>query len=69
MRRPGPRGADGIGLHAEHIEAWKESMARQFWGVGIGGGRLSHALNMSLFVGGLCLLGAERLGAAAIPAA
>jgi phenylacetate-CoA ligase len=51
------------------IEAWKESMARQFWGVGMRAGDIyHHALNMSLFVGGLCLLGAERLGAAAIPA-
>lgn len=51
------------------VEIWKESMARQFWAVGMRPGDVyHHALNMSLFVGGLCLLGAERLGASAIPA-
>ena len=43
-------------------------MARQFWAVGMRPGDVyHHALNMSMFVGG-CLLGAERLGATAVPA-
>ena len=54
---------------AGDIELWKESMARQFWAVGMRPGDVyHHALNMSMFVGGLCLLGAESLGATAVPA-
>ncbi len=51
------------------VETWRESQARQFWSVGMRPGDVyHHALNMSMFVGGLCLLGAERLGATSIPA-
>jgi len=51
------------------VEIWKDSQARQFWSVGMRpGDTYHHALNMSMFVGGLCLLGAERLGATSIPA-
>ncbi len=48
---------------------WIDYEARQFWSSGLRPiDRYCHALNMSLFVGGPCVLGAQKLGALSIHA-
>ncbi|MBZ8140660.1 CoF synthetase [Rubrivivax gelatinosus] len=54
---------------AEDFEDWINYEARQFWSSGLRPhDRYGHALNLSLFVGGPCVLGAQRLGALSVHA-
>lgn len=54
---------------AQDFEDWIDYEARQFYSSGMGPkDRYCHALNMSLFVGGPCVLGAQRIGALSIHA-
>ncbi|MBK1613559.1 CoF synthetase [Rubrivivax gelatinosus] len=54
---------------AEDFEDWINYEARQFWSSGLRpSDRYGHALNLSLFVGGPCVLGAQRLGALSVHA-
>lgn len=54
---------------AQDFEDWMDYEARQFWSSGLRPtDRYCHALNFSLFVGGPCVLGAQKLGALTIHA-
>jgi len=54
---------------AADFEAWMDYEARQFWSSGMRpNDRYCHALNLSLFVGGPCVYGAQKLGALSIHA-
>jgi phenylacetate-CoA ligase len=54
---------------AGDFDAWMDYEARQFWSSGLRPtDRYCHALNFSLFVGGPCVLGAQKLGALSIHA-
>lgn len=49
------------------FDAWIDYEARQFWSSGLRPeDRYCHSLNFSLFVGGPCVLGAQKLGALSI---
>jgi len=53
----------------EDFDAWIDYEARQFYSSGLRkSDRYCHALNMSLFVGGPCVLGAQKIGALSIHA-
>lgn len=54
---------------AADFDAWIDYEARQFWSSGLRpNDRYIHALNFSLFVGGPCVLGAQKVGALCIHA-
>ena len=54
---------------AGDFDAWMDYEARQFWSSGLRpDDRYCHSLNFSLFVGGPCVLGAQKLGALSIHA-
>lgn len=54
---------------AADFAEWIDYEARQFWSSGLRPtDRYAHALNFSLFVGGPCVLGAQKLGALSIHA-
>jgi phenylacetate-CoA ligase len=54
---------------ADDFDEWIDYEARQFWSSGLRPtDRYCHALNFSLFVGGPCVLGAQKLGALSIHA-
>jgi len=54
---------------AQDFEDWIDYEARQFWSSGLRpDDRYCHSLNFSLFVGGPCVLGAQKLGALSIHA-
>jgi len=54
---------------AQDFDAWIDYEARQFWSSGMRPhDRYAHSLNMSLFIGGPCVLGAQKLGALSIHA-
>lgn len=54
---------------ARDFDEWIDYEARQFWSSGLRpSDRYCHSLNFSLFVGGPCVLGAQRLGALSIHA-
>lgn len=54
---------------ATDFDAWIDYEARQFWSSGLRPeDRYCHSLNFSLFVGGPCVLGAQKLGALSIHA-
>lgn len=51
------------------FDAWIDYEARQFWSSGLRPtDRYCHSLNFSLFIGGPCVLGAQKLGALSIHA-
>ncbi len=53
----------------QDFEDWMDYEARQFWSSGLRPeDRYCHSLNFSLFVGGPCVLGAQKLGALSIHA-
>lgn len=52
---------------AQDFEEWIDYEARQFYSSGMRStDKYCHALNMSLFVGGPCVLGAQKIGALSI---
>ncbi|MCF3935370.1 phenylacetate--CoA ligase [Acuticoccus sp. M5D2P5] len=54
---------------AEDFEEWMDYEARQFWSSGLRpSDRYAHSLNFSLFIGGPCVLGAQKIGALSIHA-
>jgi phenylacetate-CoA ligase len=54
---------------AQDFDDWIDYEARQFWSSGLRpDDRYCHSLNFSLFVGGPCVLGAQKLGALSIHA-
>jgi phenylacetate-CoA ligase len=54
---------------ARDFDDWMDYEARQFWSSGLrSDDRYCHSLNFSLFVGGPCVLGAQKLGALSIHA-
>lgn len=54
---------------AQDFDDWIDYEARQFWSSGLRPeDRYAHSLNFSLFVGGPCVLGAQKLGALSIHA-
>jgi phenylacetate-CoA ligase len=54
---------------AQDFDDWIDYEARQFWSSGLRPeDRYCHSLNFSLFVGGPCVLGAQKLGALSIHA-
>lgn len=54
---------------AGDFDDWIDYEARQFWSSGLRPeDRYAHSLNFSLFVGGPCVLGAQKLGALSIHA-
>ncbi|WP_108662756.1 phenylacetate--CoA ligase family protein [Acuticoccus kandeliae] len=54
---------------AEDFDEWMDYEARQFWSSGLrASDRYAHSLNFSLFIGGPCVLGAQKLGALSIHA-
>jgi Coenzyme F390 synthetase len=54
---------------AEDFDEWIDYEARQFWSSGLRpADRYCHSLNFSLFIGGPCVLGAQKLGALSIHA-
>jgi phenylacetate-CoA ligase len=54
---------------ARDFDDWIDYEARQFWSSGLRpDDRYCHSLNFSLFVGGPCVLGAQKLGALSIHA-
>ncbi|MDR1463051.1 MAG: phenylacetate--CoA ligase, partial [Azoarcus sp.] len=54
---------------AADFDAWMDYEARQFWSSGLRpADRYCHSLNFSLFVGGPCVIGAQKLGALCIHA-
>jgi len=54
---------------AQDFEDWMDYEARQFWSSGLRpDDRYCHSLNFSLFIGGPCVLGAQKLGALTIHA-
>ena len=53
----------------EDFDAWIDYEARQFWSSGMRPtDRYCHSLNFSLFIGGPCVLGAQKVGALSIHA-
>jgi phenylacetate-CoA ligase len=51
------------------FDDWIDYEARQFWSSGLRAeDRYCHSLNFSLFIGGPCVLGAQKLGALAVHA-
>ncbi len=53
----------------QDFEDWMDYEARQFWSSGMRPeDRYCHSLNFSLFIGGPCVLGAQKLGALTIHA-
>ncbi|MDR1648558.1 MAG: phenylacetate--CoA ligase [Zoogloeaceae bacterium] len=53
----------------QDFDAWMDYEARQFWSSGLRpNDRYCHSLNFSLFIGGPCVLGAQKLGALCIHA-
>ncbi|MEI2384288.1 phenylacetate--CoA ligase [Breoghania sp. JC706] len=53
----------------EDFDAWMDYEARQFWSSGLRPtDRYCHSLNFSLFIGGPCVLGAQKIGALSIHA-
>jgi phenylacetate-CoA ligase len=54
---------------AQDFDDWMDYEARQFWSSGMRPtDRYVHSLNFSLFIGGPCVLGAQKLGALTIHA-
>jgi phenylacetate-CoA ligase len=54
---------------AQDFDDWIDYEARQFWSSGLRpSDRYVHSLNFSLFIGGPCVLGAQKLGALTIHA-
>ncbi|RAI04339.1 CoF synthetase [Acuticoccus sediminis] len=54
---------------AEDFDEWMDYEARQFWSSGLRPtDRYAHSLNFSLFIGGPCVLGAQKIGALSIHA-
>ena len=54
---------------ARDFDDWIDYEARQFWSSGLRpADRYCHSLNFSLFVGGPCVLGAQKVGALSIHA-
>lgn len=54
---------------AHDFDDWVDYEARQFWSSGMRPtDRYAHSLNLSLFIGGPCVLGAQKLGALTIHA-
>ena len=54
---------------AQDFDEWIDYEARQFWSSGMRPhDRYAHSLNFSLFIGGPCVLGAQKLGALTIHA-
>ncbi|MDR3300800.1 MAG: phenylacetate--CoA ligase [Candidatus Accumulibacter sp.] len=54
---------------AQDFDDWIDYEARQFWSSGLRPeDRYCHSLNFSLFIGGPCVLGAQKLGALSIHA-
>lgn len=54
---------------AADFDDWIDYEARQFWSSGMRpSDRYAHSLNLSLFIGGPCVLGAQKLGALTIHA-
>lgn len=54
---------------AQDFDGWIDYEARQFWSSGMRPeDRYCHSLNLSLFIGGPCVLGAQKLGALTIHA-
>jgi phenylacetate-CoA ligase len=54
---------------ARDFDAWIDYEARQFWSSGMRPtDRYCHSLNFSLFIGGPCVLGAQKVGALSIHA-
>jgi len=54
---------------ARDFDVWIDYEARQFWSSGLRpADRYCHSLNFSLFVGGPCVLGAQKVGALSIHA-
>lgn len=54
---------------ARDFDQWIDYEARQFWSSGMRpSDRYCHSLNFSLFIGGPCVLGAQKLGALCIHA-
>jgi phenylacetate-CoA ligase len=54
---------------AQDFDAWMDYEARQFWSSGLRpDDRYCHSLNFSLFIGGPCVIGAQKLGALCIHA-
>ena len=54
---------------AEDFDEWMDFEARLFWSSGLRrSDRYAHSLNFSLFVGGPCVLGAQKIGALSIHA-
>jgi phenylacetate-CoA ligase len=54
---------------AQDFDEWIDYEARQFWSSGMRpNDRYCHSLNLSLFIGGPCVLGAQKLGALCIHA-
>ena len=54
---------------AQDFDDWIDYEARQFWSSGMRPqDRYCHSLNLSLFIGGPCVLGAQKLGALTIHA-
>lgn len=54
---------------ARDFDDWIDYEARQFWSSGMRPtDRYAHSLNLSLFIGGPCVLGAQKLGALTIHA-
>ena len=53
----------------QDFDDWMDYEARQFWSSGLRpDDRYAHSLNFSLFIGGPCVLGAQKLGALTIHA-
>lgn len=53
----------------QDFDEWIDYEARQFWSSGLRpDDRYAHSLNFSLFIGGPCVLGAQKLGALSIHA-
>ncbi len=68
-----PSGSTGVPtaspFTARDFADWMDYEARQFWSSGLRpDDRYCHSLNFSLFVGGPCVLGAQKLGALSIHA-
>jgi phenylacetate-CoA ligase len=54
---------------AQDFDEWMDYEARQFWSSGMRPtDRYCHSLNFSLFIGGPCVLGAQKVGALSIHA-
>jgi len=65
----GSTGPTASPFTAQDFDEWIDYEARQFWSSGLRPtDRYCHSLNFSLFVGGPCVLGAQKLGALSIHA-